>query len=137
VRQEAAGALGKTGRSSEAVVGALLAALRDKDEEVRQRATAALSKLGYASEEAVAGLSRMLRSWNGRDVTSAAVALAELGQPTAPLARRLALLLGYRWWLPWHLPWLPRYLWARATADTSALFEALWTVVERGPGGTT
>jgi len=133
VRRVAAEALGKLGQTSEEVVGALLVAMRDKRIWMRETTAVVLGELGCASEEVILSLNRMLRSWNGSDVTAAATALADIGQPTGPLARRLALLLGYQWWLPWHLPWLPRCLWARWTTDTSALFEALWTVVDRGP----
>jgi HEAT repeat protein len=92
------------GRATDEVITALLAALRDEDGDVRRAAGEALGELGRAPDEV-----------------------------TVPLIRHLVGLLGYRWYLPWHLPWLPRSLWLRRRGYDQEIFDALWAVTEKAP----
>ncbi|MCX7680656.1 MAG: HEAT repeat domain-containing protein [Anaerolineae bacterium] len=65
---------------------------------------------------------------------AAAEALVKLGRPEGVLLHRLLSLLGYRWYLPWNLPYLPHMLQARRRGYDQEAFTVLWRLLEKGAG---
>ncbi len=86
--------------------------------------------LGRATDEVLAALLAALRDESDWVRRAAAEALGRLGRPSDPLLRRLLCLLGYRWYLPWNLPCLPRALLARRRGYDQEVFRALWNLME-------